>query len=48
MGAIDLVKHGYFEAFAKCGPMLVPLDAPGLVQEPLATDVEEDPAVKEV
>jgi hypothetical protein len=48
MGAIDFIKHGSPEAVAKRGLVLAPLDAPGSVQEPSATDAEEDPAVKEI
>ena len=48
MGAIDFIKHGSPEAVAKRGLVLAPLDAPGSVQEPSATDGEEDPAVKEI
>jgi hypothetical protein len=50
MGAIDFIKHGSPEAIAKCRLGLVPLDAPGSVQEPLAIYVEEDPqaVVKEI
>jgi hypothetical protein len=48
MGAIDFIKHGSPEAVAKRGLVLAPLDAPGSVQEPSATDAEGDPAVKEI
>jgi hypothetical protein len=48
MGAIDFFKHGSPEAVAKRGLVLAPLDAPGLVQEPLVADAEEDRAVKEI
>jgi hypothetical protein len=48
MGAIDFIKHGSPEAVAKRGLVLAPLDAPGSVQEPSATDAEEVPAVKEI
>lgn len=48
LGAIDLIEHGSPEAVAKHGLVLAPLDAPGSVQEPSATDAEEDPAVKEI
>jgi hypothetical protein len=48
MGAIDFIKYGSPEAVAKRGLVLAPLDAPGSVQEPSATDAEEDPAVKEI
>ena len=48
MGAIDFIKYGSPEAVAKRGLVLAPLDAPGSVQEPSATDAEGDPAVKEI
>ena len=48
MGAIDFIKYGSPEAVAKRGLVLAPLNAPGSVQEPSATDAEEDPVVKEI
>jgi len=48
MGAIDFIKHGSPEAVTSRGLVLAPLDAPGSVQEPSATDAEEDLAVKEI
>ena len=48
MGAIDFIKYGSPEAVAKRGLVLAPLDAPGSVQEPSATDAKEDPSVKEI